>query len=268
MILLESAFNCADNTSNGTFCMLKNARLNLIVETVNERKFVSLKELMDVLGASESTVRADLVELAKQGRIIRLRGGAQALNSESLSYELSMEDKLSIQTEAKRGIAEYAASLVPEHSLIYIDAGSTTYFMAEYLKTSVKAVTNSMTLARALASHGVKAYVIGGELKLSTEAFIGTLACNTLAQFHFDYGFFGTTGVDLEHGFTTPEFEEANVKSAAMAQCKKVYVLADSTKFGTTTAITFHPLDDVTIITERIKKDIYRNANTLEVNPA
>ena len=106
--------------------MLKQARINKILEVVNEDKYVSLQSLMILTGSSESTVRADLVELDRQGKLIRLRGGAQAINQDASSYELSVEDKMAIQVEAKRGIASLAASLVKDGMVIYLDAGTST----------------------------------------------------------------------------------------------------------------------------------------------
>ncbi len=246
--------------------MFKEERHAIIVAAVNDRKYVSVADLMLLTGAGESTIRIDLSELASQGKVVRLRGGAQALNTAASSYELSVEAKMDIEVEAKKRIGAYAATLIPEDSTIYIDAGSSTYFLAEAMRTArVKVVTNSLTIARSLKVKGYVVYVIGGEFKLTTDAFIGSMARETLGKFVFDLGFFGTNGIDLQQGFTTPEYEEAMIKQTAMNQSKKPYVLADHTKFGVRTTVSFHPLDGATIITDHIDDDNFKGKGIMEV---
>ena len=247
--------------------MLKQARQSLILESVNERKYVSLQDLMTLTASSESTIRADLVELGKSHKLIRLRGGAQALNSDSFSYELSLETKMEIQTEAKKAIARYAASLVKDHSMIYVDAGTTTYYFCEYLSAvGVKIMTNSVSIAKVLKGKGYQVYITGGEFKLTTDAFIGPMTREILSRFNFDMGFFGCNGVDQNQGITTPDYEEAVVKKTAMEQCKSVFVLADHTKFGTKTTVKFHDFDPTMIITDEIKDPSYSQLGITEAH--
>ena len=246
--------------------MLKQERRALILQAVNERKYVSLGDLISLTGASESSVRADLVELDAEGELIRLRGGAQANNDASASYELSVEAKMGIEVEAKRRIAAYAASLIPDGSFVYLDAGSSTYYLAEAITAQrIKAVTNSLTIARKLKTKGYQVYVVGGEFKLTTDAFIGTMTCEILSRFTFDVGFFGTNGIDLEKGFTTPDYEEAVVKRSAMNQTRHPYVLADHSKFGVTTAISFRPFDGEIIVTDIVGKAEFEHKGIKEV---
>ncbi|MCR5349269.1 MAG: DeoR/GlpR family DNA-binding transcription regulator [Bacilli bacterium] len=242
--------------------------MNRIIEAVNERRFVSLHALMELTHSSESTIRADLVELAESGKIHRIRGGAQAINDESLSYEPSLEDKLGLHFAEKRLIAQKAVTLVRPNMAVYLDAGTSTHALAEELDApGIKIFTNSMHVARKVIANGYKAYVVGGEFKFSTDAFIGPMAQDTLSRFHFDLGFFGTNGVSLDQGFTTPDVEEAAIKAKAMEQCKEAYVLADSSKFGVVTSVSFHPFDPSHLITDHVYQDEYRNLGILEAKP-
>ncbi|MCR4562349.1 MAG: DeoR/GlpR family DNA-binding transcription regulator [Bacilli bacterium] len=246
--------------------MIKQERQKIIVDAVNEHKYVSLGDLITLTGASESSIRADLIELAGEEKLIRLRGGAEAINNESLSYELNVETKMGIEVEAKKKIAAYAASLVKDDSVIYIDAGTSTYYLAEALSARrVKIVTNSISIARKLKARDYETFVIGGEFKLTTDAFIGTMTREIIAKFIFDMGFFGTNGIDIRQGCTTPDYEEAVVKRAAMAQCNKVYVLADHTKFDVRTTVSFHPFVPEEIITDYINKKDFENKGIKEV---
>lgn len=247
--------------------MLKEARLSTIVSAVEERKYVSLHDLMRLTKSSESTIRADLIELSNAGRIIRLRGGAQALNSETLSYELSLEAKMEIQVDAKKRIACEAAKLIKDNSVIYIDAGTTTYYLCDYIEArGVKIMTNSMAIAKKLTAKGFLVYVAGGELKNITDAFIGPMTREIISKFNFDLGFFGVNGIDLQQGFTTPDYEEAVVKRTAMGQCKQAYVLADHSKFGVVTSVQFHPFSPTEIICDRIHNDSYKGLGIKEAS--
>lgn len=248
--------------------MLKEVRFSTILEAVNAQKYISLHALMELTHSSESTIRADLIELAKEGKLLRLRGGAQALNDESLSYELSVEDKMGIQYVQKKLIAQKAVTLIKPGMVIYLDAGTSTFALAEELNVpNVQVFTNSVLIARKVVSKGYKSYTVGGELRYSTDAFVGPMAEGVLSSFRFDLGFFGTNGVDLECGCTTPGVEEASIKKKAISQCREAYFLADSSKFDVVTSVQFHPFDPTHVITDSICKERYENLGILEAKP-
>jgi len=246
--------------------MLKEARYSKILETVNERNFVSFHDLMKLTNSSESTIRADLVVLANEGKLIRLRGGAQAIDKDQINYELGNETKMVIEIDAKKRIAQYAASLIKDRSTVYVDAGTTTLHLIDFITAKeVSIVTNSLSIARKAKLRNFKVYVIGGDIKLSTDAFVGSLAQDIVNRFSFDVGFFGCNGIDFVQGITTPEVEEAIIKQTAMSKCKKLYILADHTKLGVKTAVTFHPFIGSEIITDKITNNNYINKGILEV---
>ena len=111
-------------------------------------------------------------------------------------------------------------------------------------------MTNGVAHAQRLALRGMKVLLVGGELKASTEAVVGSQAMQTLLNYHFTKGFFGTNGVTKKSGCTTPDANEAMVKRTAMGQCKKCYMLCDSSKFGNTSAVTFAPFTGTEFLTE------------------
>ena len=246
--------------------MLKEARYSKILETVNERNFVSFHDLMQITNSSESTIRADLIVLANEGKIIRLRGGAQAIDKDQINYELGNETKMEIEIDAKKRIAQYASTLIKDRSTIYVDAGTTTLHLIDYIDAkAISIVTNSLSIARKAKLRNFKVYVIGGDIKLSTDAFVGSLAQDIVNRFSFDIGFFGCNGIDFVQGITTPEVEEAIIKQTAMSKCKKLYILADHSKIGVKTAVTFHPFIGREIITDKITNNNYINKGILEV---
>ena len=147
---------------------------------------------------------------------------------------------MELQQEEKRRIAQFAAGLIQPDDFVYLDAGTTTGYILDYLPArSATFVTNAVSHAKRLAAAGNRVILIGGELKGTTEAVIGSQAILTIQGYHFTKGFFGTNGVSKRHGFTTPDPNEALVKQEAMRQTERCYVLADSQKFGMVSSVTF-----------------------------
>ena len=230
--------------------MLTEERLTKIVKIVNQEGTVTVPDLAQAIGISESTIRRDLNLLDKQGRIRKVHGGATAVVLMTDGYERDMQEKYSRNIEEKRAIAAYATTLVHANDFVFLDAGSTTEQMAEYLEeSSAFYVTNGITLAQKLAARGFKTMLIAGRVKASTDAVIGMEAVASLARYHFTKGFFGTNGITVNEGFTTPDMEEAANKRAAMEHCSQCYVLADRSKFDTLSHISFGELSKATVIT-------------------
>ena len=232
--------------------MLTEERFAKIVKIVNQEGTVTVLELAQAIGISESTIRRDLNQLDKLGRIRKVHGGATAAVLMSDGHERNMQEKYSRNIEEKRAIAAYAATLVHPNDFVFLDAGSTTEQMAEYLEENTALyVTNGITLAQKLAARGFKTMLLAGRVKASTDAVIGMEAVSSLARYHFTRGFFGTNGITVVEGFTTPDLEEAANKRAAMEHCRQCYVLADNSKFDTLSNVSFGELSKAKIITTR-----------------
>ena len=110
-------------------------------------------------------------------------------------------------------------------------------------------VTNAITHAKKLAEKGCTVYILGGEFKAVTEAIVGEEAVATLEKYNFTKGFWGTNGVSLQRGFSTPELKEAMVKRKSMENCKERFVLADQSKFNQISSVTFGEFESASVIT-------------------
>ena len=232
--------------------MLTEERFAKIVKIVNQEGTVTVLELAQAIGISESTIRRDLNQLDKLGRIRKVHGGATAVVLMSDGHERNMQEKYSRNIEEKRAIAAYAATLVHPNDFVFLDAGSTTEQMAEYLEENTAFyVTNGITLAQKLAARGFKTMLLAGRVKASTDAVIGMEAVSSLARYHFTRGFFGTNGITVAEGFTTPDLEEAANKRSAMEHCRQCYVLADNSKFDTLSNVSFGELGKAKIVTTK-----------------
>ena len=246
--------------------MLTEQRFDIILKLLEERKSITVTELRELLDASESTVRRDITALDKAGKLTKVFGGAVALNHKVTAYEPTVAQQSELNTEEKKTIAKYAAGLITPDDFVYLDAGTTTGLMLEYLAGARAVfVTNAVSHAETLAKMGIRVYLIGGELKSSTEAVVGSQAMQMIQMYHFTKGFFGTNGITRREGFTTPDTSEAIVKSTAMKQCKDVYILTDKSKFGEVSSVTFGGFTDAKILTEEIPKEYQDSKNILKV---
>lgn len=171
--------------------MLTEERHEKIMRLVNTSGAVSVQDLVSFLNISESTVRRDLLTLDREGRLRRVHGGATTLRDDS-SYEADMEnlqDKYSIHMSDKRRIAQYAASLIKKDDFVYLDAGSTTEQMADFLAGSEATfVTNSIPLAQKLGRSGSRIYILPGRVKGDTEAIVGSEMRDMIGRYHFTKG--------------------------------------------------------------------------------
>ena len=114
--------------------MLTEQRFDIILKLLEEKKSVTVTELRELLDASESTVRRDITALDKAGKLTKVFGGAVALNHKVTAYEPTVAQKSELNKEEKQKIAKYAASLITPDDFVYLDAGTTTGLMLEYLE--------------------------------------------------------------------------------------------------------------------------------------
>ncbi len=246
--------------------MLTEKRQEQILRLVNQNGSVTVQELTEKFEASESTIRRDLNALHNMGALVKVFGGAIKNESIMQAKEERVESKIEKKKEEKQRIAQYAATLIEPEDFVYLDAGTTTGAMIPFL-TERKAtyVTNAVSHALHLAQRDFKVIVIGGEMKESTEAIVGNEAFNNLQKYNFTKGFFGTNGVDLNAGFTTPDISEALVKECAMKHARKVYVLCDSDKFYKISPVKFGEFEDAFLITDRIVDKAFANKDNIIV---
>ena len=151
--------------------MLTEKRYEVILNLLNEKNSVTVTEIKELLGISESTIRRDLAALDKAGKLIKVFGGAVADDGGFTTAEPSVAQKAEINKDEKTAIARYAASLIERDDFVYLDAGTTTGQMIDFIKEkSATFVTNAVSHAQRLAAQGYRVYLIGGELKGTTEA--------------------------------------------------------------------------------------------------
>lgn len=233
--------------------MLTEQRFNAILSELAEQRAASVTRLCEITGASEATIRRDLNALARQGRLNKVHGGAVMPDEEFHGEEPDMDTKRQLYAEEKKRIAEYAAKLIQDDDIVFLDAGTSVLQMTQYLRTT-KALflTNSSECACRLIELNLRTYVLGGMVKQGTMAVIGAETLRGLQQYNLTKAFLGVNGITIKQGFTTPDPEEAAVKILAASRAREVYVLADSSKFGKITTAVLFPIETAHIITDHL----------------
>lgn len=241
--------------------MLAEERFSLIMEQLDRKRTVTVQELCEALNTSESTIRRDLTELDRQGKLNKVHGGATLPDSRFLADEPTMEAKETLAVEQKRSIAQAAAQLINANDFVFIDAGSTTLELVRALTgDALKAsyLTNGVAHARALAQKGCRVYLPGGLLRPQTEAIVGASTVSIIQQYNFTKAFMGANGVALEAGFTTPDPEEAAVKASAVHRARETWFLVDDAKFARIYPAVIADLQGGAILTNRCPNPKYK----------
>ena len=231
--------------------MLASQRRSTIVSLVEETGAVKVSDLVDQLGVSDMTVRRDIEQLAREGMLERVHGGALAVGFRS-SDEPGFTAKSSLMTRQKQAIAHAAATLVEPGASIGLSAGTTTYELARVLRAvpDLTVVTNSVPVAQLLheaRTPGQTVVLTGGE-RTPSDALVGPVAVSALRTLHVDRLFLGVHGMDAEAGLTTPNLVEAETNRAMIAAARRVCVLADHTKWGVVGLSTIVPLAEVDLV--------------------
>ena len=210
-------------------------RLNQILQTLHDTGSVSVGALADQFDVSKETIRRDLKQLAEQGRVSLVHGGATV----GIPAEPSLSRREAENATGKAAIGRKAASLVKDGMVILIDSGSTTLFLAEALTTRehLTVMTNSLPIALTLCrTPGVKTIMLGGEIHANDEASFGVDTLESLKHFNVDLAFVGAGGISDEGEFT--DYTRLNTG-------RKAYVLADHTKFERKTPVNIAPSDRI-----------------------
>jgi len=242
--------------------LLEKQRHQLFLDLLDERQFVSVPEMAELLKSSEATIRRDIIKLSKQNQIQKIRGGAQALDKQGLesrrptlkgSAFLLDKEK---QAGVKRLIAQKAVELCEDGESIIVNAGSSTYMMSEFLaERSLKILTNSFFLAQDLAVNSDNQITLpGGELYRKQGIILSSFENDTIQYYRATKMFMGTPGIG-HYGVMESDPLLIRAEQKLRKQAEKLVILADSSKIGARSNFIFSPLHDVDILITDKKTD-------------
>src|SRR5262245_15745416 len=217
-----------------------------VLRLLETHDYVQVTELSQAFAVSEVTVRNDLGQLARDGLVARIRGGARALAPGQL--EVGFDQRLRLEVEQKRAIARVAAAMVGEGEAVALDASTTAYYLALELraKRELVVVTNGLLVATALAdAPGITVIVPGGLLRLSAMSLVGDLGTDVLRTTRINKGFLGARGLSLERGLMDLNPDEVRIKQEMADACEQVYGIVDGTKWHRSALLAFVGTEDV-----------------------
>lgn len=225
-----------------------------ILEELELKGQVSVRELSKEFEISEVTIRNDLAHLEKQNMLIRARGGAIQIKFNRIGIDPSTSDSEKEFQKQKQDIASAAVKLIADDDTILLDSGSTTTEIAKKLDTfnNLTIITNAIDIARILSGYkDFKIFMPGGFVRKKTLSLVGTLANENFEKFYCDKLFLGADGFDTAHGLSTPNSEEAHLNQVMIKIAKKIIVVADSRKFERRRFAFIGPISDInTVITD------------------
>lgn len=237
--------------------MLKTKRLDQIKEYVFKHESVSLDELVDVFKVSKNTIRRDIKLLVEQGDFKKVYGGV-AVNHSIL---VSFNDRKVRNKSEKRKIAKLASNYVQDGDIIFIDSGTTTFEMFDFIKEkNITIVTNHVDfIVEAMPFDNLNVFSTGGMLERKTKSFISYKGLDIFKTYNINKAFMASTGISISNGVTNSSPLESEIKSSAVKKCPQVYLLVDYQKFDHYALTTYCELADIDyLITDKMPNEQYQ----------
>ena len=215
--------------------MLTAERKELLLQRLAQDGRLVAKTMAAELRTSEDTIRRDLRELAAEGRLQRVHGGALPSSPAMGNFAV----RQTIGTHAKAAVAREAATLVQAGQTVVVDGGTTALQLVHSLPPGLDAtvITHSPTIAAALVEHpAIEVFLLGGRLYKHSAVTCGVVAADAARAISADLFLLGVTGVHPVEGLTTGDAEEAAMKRTLAGRAADTYVLASREKIGAASA--------------------------------
>lgn len=252
---------------------MKEKRYELIKQYILQKNHVTLKELEDEFNVSMNTIRRDVNKILQDSSFEKVYGGVSVKKNTLINFEdRNIENK-----EIKKGIAKEAAKLIQPHDLIYIDSGTTTKYILDYLDDDIdiSIITNSLdVIVKAEKFKNIPIFLIGHVFKKSTRSFVGVESDELTSKYNISKAFMAATAVSMQSGLMNSDVMEYDIKKQAIDKANNVFLLADEQKFDKSTLLTYASLKDIDclITNKHFNKEyneffIEHNIKTIETTP-
>ncbi|MDD2458097.1 MAG: DeoR/GlpR family DNA-binding transcription regulator [Eubacteriales bacterium] len=206
-------------------------RQQAILQILHDRLHVTTDDLAADLGVSNLTIRRDLQELAGQGFVKLIRGGANLVTG-TLHEDPSSGSPPGSQA-SKQAIACHAASLVEDGDTILINSSTTAVQILSYIKNKkVVVVTNNGLALGMELTPGIELIFTGGEIRGSKKSMVGEMAINNLSRIKASKAFIGVSGICARGGIYTSVLQETAINELMLRRATQTIILADGSKIG------------------------------------
>ncbi|MCM0649236.1 DeoR/GlpR family DNA-binding transcription regulator [Clostridium swellfunianum] len=214
--------------------MLPIARKNKIKEIIKEKKSVTVSELAKSFKVTEETIRKDLQSLEEEGFLTRTYGGAYIPDGVENDVDITLREHIHI--EGKQKIAAECLNYINNGDSIFLDASSTSLYIAESLKNKrLTVTTNSIKIVEHLASNpNIKLIIIGGRIEQASMSVLGRNAESNMNNYFFDAAFISCRALSMQHGITDSNEMQAEIRKIAIEHSNRAFLVADYTKFDRT----------------------------------
>lgn len=224
--------------------MLTSQRKLILLDLLKQEGKIIAKSTAARLAVSEDTIRRDLRELAADGLLQRVHGGALPASPAMADFAARQH----ISTDDKSAIGRAAAELIQPGQVVFIDGGTTSAQLVRHLAPDLRAtvITHSPSVAVDLSTHPtIEVIMLGGRLFKHSVVGVGSATVEAIRQVRADVYFMGVCSVHPEAGLSTGDFEEAGVKRALSAAAAETIVLASPEKLATASPYQVIPLDEL-----------------------
>ena len=237
-------------------------RQEKIIELVRKNERISIEHLANTLGSSRETIRRDLTELAKNGHVQKIHGGAKIPD---LFGDGSFRSRMSTNASAKSRIAETAIALFQPGETLFIVTGSTTLYFSEHLEKlmDLTIVTNSGEIAKAAYSKesNNRIFLLGGEFNAANNQTIGAMVASQIRSFRAHHTVLTVGALDDVTGAMDYSIDESQIAAAMIERSRSLTVLIDSSKFNKLASFEVCSLESIDrIVCEKAPTGALKNA--------
>ncbi|MDE7218438.1 MAG: DeoR/GlpR family DNA-binding transcription regulator [Oscillospiraceae bacterium] len=227
---------------------MKDARRKQIEALVAQRDTVTMEELRETFGVSMNTVRSDVAYLVDTGAVEKIYGGVRSVQRQEVPL---FTQRAQLRTEEKRRIARYAQDLIEDGDTLYIDAGTTTMHLIDFLDPAkhVTIVTGNLyVIHQAYDKPLVELIVLPGAMNRRTNSVSDVSTLEFLGRYQFAKAFMGASGMSLDGRLNVSTYIEYELKKLAVSRSREKYLLLDSSKIGGGSLMSYGSLEDMTEI--------------------
>ncbi|EUJ28189.1 DeoR/GlpR family DNA-binding transcription regulator [Listeria cornellensis] len=230
--------------------MFANQRRSEILHRVQEQKTVSVNELSEKLNVSAATVRADLNSMEKQGLLTRTHGGAMMKEKDDIDKKYAVREKK--HRSEKQRIAAAAFEYIEDDQCIILDASTTCFELAKFIKESTKRltiVTSGLTTATMLKENpNLTVIIIGGIVRSGSNSIEGLIGHELLKKVNVDILFTSAYALNASDGLTDFSLYEVELKREMVATARKTIALVDNSKIDKSSIATFAKIEDIELL--------------------
>ncbi|HEY8657956.1 MAG TPA: DeoR/GlpR family DNA-binding transcription regulator [Hanamia sp.] len=230
--------------------MLKRERHKYILHQINLHNKVLSTDLSEQIRVSDDTIRRDLQQLADEGKVIKVHGGALSTSF----HDSNHSSKEVYAYTQKKLIAQKAVSLIKDGMFILTSGGTTIIELAKMLPEKLNAtfISGSIPALFEYIKHpNIEVIAIGDKISKNSKITVGSEAISKIKELKVDLCFLGVNAINLENGVSDNDWDVVQVKKAMIESTRRLICLTISEKINSQQPIQVCDIKKIdTLITE------------------